>query len=324
MQLELRHLEAVCRIAEAGSLARAARLLGVSQPALSAQLRRIERVAGGELFSRGPQGVVPTPLGEYVLERARRVLGEMEALSAGVRSVPTAGPLRLGCVSVVLLHSMLERPDPRLAGRELTVENTDSLTALTRRLAAGRYDAILYAEMGDREAELPEGSRSRTLVAGEPTYVGVSDAHPLAGGAEIALADLAGEHWVAMLAEDDGGPEEFERACARAGFAPVYRYRLSDWRLNRRMIASGGAVGLFQPTAREGEGLALRPLAGEPLSARIKLAWLRSRLSAGLADELYNAAARAYLANVDNNPRYRAWWDGHPEVHPAPPAGAGE
>ncbi|MQY12547.1 Hydrogen peroxide-inducible genes activator [Streptomyces sp. RB5] len=316
MQLELRHLEAVCRIADAGSLARAARLLGVSQPALSAQLRRIERVAGGELFERGPAGVVPTPLGEYVLDRARRVLGEMEELAAGVRSVPTAGPLRLGCMSIALLAAMLTKPDPRVAGRELTVENVESLTALVRQLTNGRYDAILYAEMGDREAVLPEGSRVRTLVAREPVYVGISAAHPLAAREEIALADLAGEQWLAMLCEDDGGPEQFARACSDAGFTPVFRYRLSDWQLNRRMIAAGGAVGLYQPTARERDGLALRPLTGEPLSARIKLAWLRSGLSAPFADALYDAAAGAYLASVDNNPRYRDWWDDHPEAHP--------
>lgn len=57
MQLELRHLEAVLEIAEAGSLGRASVRLGVSQPALSAQLRRIERVAGGELFARSRYGV---------------------------------------------------------------------------------------------------------------------------------------------------------------------------------------------------------------------------------------------------------------------------
>ncbi|WP_137022905.1 LysR family transcriptional regulator, partial [Streptomyces albus] len=71
MDLELRHLKVVSAIAEAGSLTRAATGLGLAQPALSAQLKRMERALGGALFVRGPQGVRPTELGELVLERAR-------------------------------------------------------------------------------------------------------------------------------------------------------------------------------------------------------------------------------------------------------------
>ncbi len=310
MQLELRHLEAVCRIEEAGSLARAARRLGVSQPALSAQLRRIERVAGGELFTRSAHGVEPTELGVYVLDRARRVLGEMEALSAGARSVAATGTIRLGGVSLVLLHTLLTESEPRLAGQELLVENIDSVTALARQLAAGHFDAILYAEMGDFELPLPEAARVRTLIAEEPLYVGLSTHHRLAAQPWIDLGDLADEEWLGLQCGDDGGPEHFTAACAAAGFVPRFRHRLADWQLNRRMIAEGRAVGLYQATARESDGLVLRPLTGDPLTARIRMAWLRSRLSDTAIDELHTAVIAAYQANLDNNPHIRGWWEG--------------
>lgn len=60
----------------------------------------------------------------------------------------------------------------------------------------------------------------------------------------------------------------------------------------------------------------MRPLVGNPIIGRIRLAWSRAALSAGQAELLYRAAARAYLANVDNNPFHKQWWDAHPEVHP--------
>lgn len=69
MELELRHLKTIRAIAEAGSLTRAATVLGLAQPALSAQLRRIERALGGALFERGRHGVRTTALGELVLRR---------------------------------------------------------------------------------------------------------------------------------------------------------------------------------------------------------------------------------------------------------------
>src|SRR5690606_25689686 len=74
MELELRHLKTIRAIADAGSLTRAATELGLAQPALSAQLKRIERALGGALFERGRHGVRVTALGELVLERTRVVL----------------------------------------------------------------------------------------------------------------------------------------------------------------------------------------------------------------------------------------------------------
>src|SRR5512145_540202 len=74
MDLELRHLKIVCAVAEAGSVTKAAAVLGLAQPAVTAQLRRIERLLGGELFERTRLGVSPTPLGELILARARVLL----------------------------------------------------------------------------------------------------------------------------------------------------------------------------------------------------------------------------------------------------------
>lgn len=316
MQLELRHLQAVCRIAEAGSLGRAAGLLGVSQPALSAQLRRIERVAGGELFVRGQYGVDLTPLGHFVLSKARRVLSEMDSLAAGARATVPGAPLRLGCILLVLLEGLLEEMDQSMPEQEITVDLENSVTALARMLGAGKYDAILYGEVNDHEAPLAQGTLARTLIPKEPFCVRLSSRHPLAGREQIELADLAGESWTALLEEDDGGPEAFVEACAEAGFTPSLRHRIPDRKMHYSLIAAGRTVALSQPTASSAEGTVLRPLAGSPVTGRIRLAWNRSALSARQADLLYRAAARAYLVNVDNNAFHRAWWDAHPEAHP--------
>ncbi|MGW6786811.1 LysR family transcriptional regulator [Streptomyces sp. NPDC054987] len=316
MQLELRHLQAVLRIAEAGSLGGAARRLGVSQPALSAQLRRIERVTGGDLFVRGRAGVQPTALGQFVLARARRVLSEMDALGAEARAISTGGPLRLGCILLVLLDGLLARTDLSMSGREIAVDLEDSVTALARMLGAGRYDAIVYREVNEHVVALPEGALARTLIPKEPFAIRLSARHPLAGRDRIDLADLAGESWMTPVEDDDGGPEALVAACAQAGFSPSLRYRITDRKMHHDLVAAGRAVSLCQPTAPAAEGTVTRPLVGSPITGRIRLAWNRSALSAGEARQLYGAAARAYLADVDNNRFHREWWDAHPEVHP--------
>ncbi|WP_308434375.1 LysR family transcriptional regulator [Streptomyces litmocidini] len=312
----MRHLEAVCRIAEAGSLGRAAALLGVSQPGLSAQLRRIERVTGGELFARSRHGVEPTPLGEFVLSRARRVLGEMDALAAGARDAAPHPTLRLGSVMLVLTDRLFGRLERELPGHEVEVGIEHSAATLTRMLGAGQYDAILYGEVADHEVPLPDGVASRTLIPKEPACVRLSAAHPLAGRDQIHLADLAEETWLTIVEDDDGGPEAMTEACREAGFTPKLRYRIADRKMRWDLIAAGRAVSLSQPTSPHAEGTVLRPLAGDPITGRIRLAWNRAALSEHRARLLYRAAGHAYLDSVPHNTFYRSWWNSRPELHP--------
>src|SRR3954447_25885302 len=80
MNLELRHLKVVVAIAETGSVTKAASQLGLAQPALTAQLQRIEPPLGGPLCERDRGGARPTALGELVLSRARVLLPAMKGL----------------------------------------------------------------------------------------------------------------------------------------------------------------------------------------------------------------------------------------------------
>src|SRR4051812_30438711 len=67
VDIELRHLRMIRAIAEAGSVTKAAAVLGLAQPALTTQLQRIERAVGGALFLRDSRGTRTTELGDLVL-----------------------------------------------------------------------------------------------------------------------------------------------------------------------------------------------------------------------------------------------------------------
>ena len=112
MELELRHLKVVCAIAELGSVTKAASALGLAQPALTAQLQRIERTLGGALFERDRRGARPTALGELVLNRARVVLPAVDGLRDEAARMAGAGTLR-----AAVQDRYGGRPDPRRAGR---------------------------------------------------------------------------------------------------------------------------------------------------------------------------------------------------------------
>jgi DNA-binding transcriptional LysR family regulator len=84
--MELRHLRYFLGVAEARSFSRAAARLNVTQPALSRQIRDLERELGIRLFDRTGRQVRLTPQGEDLLSRSRNALAEVEAIRDRARS----------------------------------------------------------------------------------------------------------------------------------------------------------------------------------------------------------------------------------------------
>src|SRR5947208_5111057 len=107
MELEVRHLKVLVAVADHGSVTKAATALGLSQPALSAQLRRIERAMGGPLFERSQDGVVPNERCRRVLAKARLVLADMADLALS--------PVRADAPGEVVELRMGNNPGPILS-----------------------------------------------------------------------------------------------------------------------------------------------------------------------------------------------------------------
>ncbi|SES31024.1 DNA-binding transcriptional regulator, LysR family [Vreelandella subterranea] len=82
--ISIAQLRALLAVAEAQSYTRAAERLGVSQSGVSHSMQALEKLAGGRLMIKTPEGLVPTALGELVLTSARKVVGELQVLSQQV------------------------------------------------------------------------------------------------------------------------------------------------------------------------------------------------------------------------------------------------
>lgn len=103
--MDLKQLNAVVTVAEVGSITGAARLLHLVQPSVTRQVRMLEDELGVALFDRTATGMSPTPAGRRLVERARRVLQEVERARAELR--PSTDGLT-GIVTVGLLESVVE------------------------------------------------------------------------------------------------------------------------------------------------------------------------------------------------------------------------
>src|SRR5947209_8314987 len=100
-RLKLRHLEILLAVAEAGSMAKAAARLAISQPAISRAIADAEATLGVPLLDRGPHGVEPTQYGRTLLKRG---LAAFDEIAQGVKEIefladPTAGELWIGSTS---------------------------------------------------------------------------------------------------------------------------------------------------------------------------------------------------------------------------------
>ncbi|MBP2473963.1 DNA-binding transcriptional LysR family regulator [Crossiella equi] len=313
MELELRHLRVICTVADTGSVTKAAARLGLAQPALTAQLNRIERALGGTLFERDRRGSRPTPLGELVLARARLLLPAVSELrEEAARLANAAGDsahYRIGAANGPVLGGLLHHLAAARPHARLSPHTSWSAEELADLLASGRLDYALVGTCGDAEPPNAPGVRWR-LLAVEPVFVLLPEQHDLAAKPEVALGDLAEYRWGATPGDGCFG-DCFATACARAGFAPKALYE-TDVVSCVDLVRSGDAVALCQPTFREMPGVLAVPLAGTPLRWRQYIGWPGDLRTPGEAEEVAGYALAAYDEAVDRSPGYRDWLDRNP------------
>ncbi len=274
--MNLRDLRYLVAVADHGHFGRAAEACHVSQPTLSAQLRKLEAFLGVELFERSARGVHPTRAGARLIARARRVVEEADLLlaeAAGQRA-PLAGPLALGLIPTLAPY-LLPWAVPAVAAAhpELRLVIHEDLTAaLLEGLRAGRLDAALLA------LPLPDADLTVRPLFAEPFLVACARDDPLLRGGAVPAERLTPDRLL-LLSE---GHCLRDQALAVCGSGLAVRDGAADLRAAsletlRQLVAAGQGCTLLPALAcREPDPrLALRPLA-PPASRRIGLVWRRS------------------------------------------------
>jgi DNA-binding transcriptional LysR family regulator len=314
MDLELRHLRAVCAIADKGSVTKAAASLGLAQPALTAQLQRIERTIGGALFERDRRGARPTPLGELVLAHARVLIPAVEDLQDEATRLADTNQLvdryRIGATNGPIVGSLVHRLTDAHPQAQVSMYTTWSADEAAAMVHDGRLDYALIGACGDSAPSTRHRLAWRTVCV-DAVCVLMSDQHPHAGRPEVDLAALATEQW-ANVPGDGCFNDCFAAACARAGFTPR-RILETDVSACADLVVTGAAIVLGQGTSRHIPGIAMVPIAGTPLRWRHLLGWHPDSPAARAADDVLIHATAAYLETVERRPEYAGWLRGHPD-----------
>ncbi|RVT90622.1 LysR family transcriptional regulator [Rhodovarius crocodyli] len=236
--LSLRDLEYVVAVAENLHFGRAALSCSVSQPTLSAQIRKLEDWLGFDIFERAPRQVLVTERGQHVVAQARIILGEsrrlLELAQAG--GEPLSGTFRLGVISTLgpYLLPLLLKP-LREAYPKLRLLLTEGLTwPLLTQLEQGQLDAVL-ASGAVKESDLTE-----LPVFFEEFVLAVPRDHALATVESVSAADIKAEELI-LLNEGHCLRDQMLHVCParERGVRPGDPLQASGLETLRQMVGAG-------------------------------------------------------------------------------------
>lgn len=296
--LKLKDLRYLVALADERHFGRAARKSCVSQPTLSAQLRKLEDYLGVRLIERQPRRVALTEAGQQVVARARRILQESDEIVSMARhsSDPLTGTLKVAFIPTIGPY-LLPRVAPRLrkALPRLKLLLFEHQTAvLLERLHGGAIDLGILALPVDLS-----GLESRVLFD-EPFSVAVNPGNPLAQRKSLHPSDLDGQ---TLLLLEDGHclRDQALEVCARVNVHESSDYRATSLETLRQMVAAGHGITLLPDMALhgpydDGRSLTVRRFARPVPKRQIGAIWRRSstRLPAiqAVCDTIANAPRR--------------------------------
>jgi DNA-binding transcriptional LysR family regulator len=193
--METRDIEYILAVERCGGIGRAAEWLGISQPALTKAVQRVEAQAGLPLFERTANGMRVTQAGGRFVERARRIQLEYEDALREMQGIRTGelGVLRLG-YSPSLPNAVVLG-----ACRQLVKERPVAHLKLRRRLARDLMDLLAAGELDLAVAPVPRHATETFAIEelfDDRLVVVADESHPLQRRHDLSLADLAGQEWL--------------------------------------------------------------------------------------------------------------------------------
>ncbi len=276
--IKLKDLRYLVAVADTGHFGKAAARCFVSQPTLSAQLRKLEEYLGVDLVERQPRQALLTPAGVEVVARARRIVeasDEVVEIALSHRD-PLAGKLRIAFLPTIgpyLLPFVAQRLHKALPRLELMLHEHQTEPMLER-LRAGDIDMGVLA----LPVEL-DGLHAEPLYD-EPFVVAMPTAHPLAERKQLRAEDLRGAILL-LLEEGHCLRDQALEVCSRVPVREKQDFRGTSLETLRQMVAADAGITLLPELATRGayaqsRGVAIRPFAKPVPVRRIGAVWRKS------------------------------------------------
>lgn len=292
--MELHQLRYVVAVARTGSFSQAAEKCHVAQPSLSQQIQKLENELGERLFERLKRGIRTTPVGEAFVQRAARILEDVEAASREVREQQetVCGPLPLGVLPTIAPY-LLPRLVPGFTEahpRVSFIVQEDTTARLLQMLAACEIDLALTSLPIRDERFAVEKLFSEELLLALPP------GHALAGRRRLRLTDLEGERFILMQEGHCLGDQTLN-FCTRRDFHPQVSCRSAQVETIQALVSAGLGISLVPAMAVGATGVPqpiYRSLDQPRPERAIAFVWLKQR-PPGRCAEAFREFARKVL-----------------------------
>jgi LysR family transcriptional regulator, hydrogen peroxide-inducible genes activator len=271
---QLRYFEMLARTQHFGM---AADQCAVTQPALSMQIKELERELGVELVERRGNSVALTLAGQEVVERAEAILAQVRELSELARQHHgvLSGPMRLGIIPSVapyLLPAILTEVQRRYSALDLQIRETQTNT-LVDELLRGNLDAILIAlPMQNAQLEAVPLFDDRFLVA---VQAQAADQWTSKG-----LLEWIGQERLLLLEEGHCLRDQALQFCQIANTQARKSLGAASLTTIMQMVAAGHGITLLPELCAEAEvdrqRVALIPFPSDPPKRTLGLAWRKT------------------------------------------------
>jgi DNA-binding transcriptional LysR family regulator len=251
--MELRQLRYFVEIADRGSFTKAAETLAIAQPALTAQVHKLEAEFKARLFVRSSRGITLTDVGRVVYEQARRTLDAADATERSALLAADAAGARI-VVGFTRIFPFL--PIARTV-RRVRRDRPNIQVELREMWSADQVDALVSGALDVGFVHYTPDQEDRDLaivpIAEEALTAALPDGHRLASRRQIALSELAGDDFVvpAQTLLGETVRDEVLLACRRAGFEPRVVQESSDARILLGLVSAGLGVSLLSSSLRD-------------------------------------------------------------------------
>ena len=298
--MNLKDLKYLVALAETGHFGRAAERTFVSQPTLSAQLKKLEEYLGVKLVERQPKNVQLTEVGKQVVVRARRMLEEGDQIIALARdnTDPLAGKLKLALIPTIgpyLLPRVMPKIRKALPNLSLMLYEHQT-EPLLKKLRDGEIDLGILA------LPIPgDGLESRVLYD-EKFTVALPNNHPLAAKSTIKVRDLNG-HTLLLLEDGHCLRDQALEVCSRIEVRESEDFRATSLETLRQMVVAGLGITLLPDLAVESpfgsqRGLTIRQFAKPAPSRTVGAVWRKSSTRTWAIGAVCDVLERAMAAKA--------------------------